>query len=75
MAFQTAFHGFTVITYDIDAEAIGQAEARFTTFGTADRLFKRLLFLPDCTPNTAEQRQNNGAQSIPVALLCGPPER
>jgi 3-hydroxybutyryl-CoA dehydrogenase len=30
IAFQTAFHGFTVIAYDINAEAIAQAKARFT---------------------------------------------
>ena len=29
IAFQTAFHGFTVIAYDINAEAIAQAKARF----------------------------------------------
>lgn len=30
IAFQTAFHGFTVIAYDTNAEAIAQAKARFT---------------------------------------------
>jgi 3-hydroxybutyryl-CoA dehydrogenase len=30
IAFQTAFHGFTVIAYDINAEAIAQAKERFT---------------------------------------------
>jgi len=30
IAFQTAFHGFTVVAYDVNAEAIAQAKARFT---------------------------------------------
>ncbi len=30
IAFQTAFHGFTVIAYDINAEAIAQAKSQFT---------------------------------------------
>lgn len=31
IAFQTAFHNFTVIAYDINAEIIGQAKARFAS--------------------------------------------
>ncbi|QCB48598.1 3-hydroxyacyl-CoA dehydrogenase [Hydrogenophaga sp. PAMC20947] len=30
IAFQTAFHGFSVVAYDINAEVIEQAKARFT---------------------------------------------